>query len=139
MRDIGEPVILTLPFPPSINALWTRPRSGAPYRSKEYRSWIGAAEAAYLMQKRAVKAIKGTFRYHVTLDARRWTHDAAGRKRPSDGDNREAKAVLDFLQKMGVIENDHLCSGGSWSWGAADGCTIILYAVEDQREAGAAA
>lgn len=110
--------ILILPFPPSTNRL-TRYGSGNAYVSPQYAKWRAAAEAAFLEQKRDCGTpIIGGFRYHITLDEKK-------RRSNMDGDNRQ-KAVLDFLQAMGVIENDALANAGSWSWGPTEpGCCFV--------------
>lgn len=76
-------------------------------------------------QKYAGTPIKGAFTYHLILDETRWP-------KASDGDNR-CKAPLDFLQEVGLIENDKYAAGGSWSWGPVKGARITAHPVEHAR------
>lgn len=113
--------ILVLPFPPTLNHMWGR-KGKATFPSKAYKTWKEEANAVFLQQKRAAGApIKGNFTYHLLLDEKR-------RARAMDGDNRN-KAPLDFLQSVGMIENDKLADSGSWSWGPCDPdmCVISVY------------
>lgn len=105
--------LVVLPFPPSVNAIW-RNAGGRTYRTPEYKKWRDDAYAAYLQQSKATRnPVKGHFTYHVILDDKR-------RKPNMDGDNYASKAVLDFLQYVGLIDNDALADAGSWSWGPTD-------------------
>lgn len=116
-----EVVTLVLPFPPSANRLWRNANSRT-YLSESYREWKDEAHVAYLQQKKAAGTpIKGNFHYHIVLDEKR-------RKRARDGDNR-GKAVLDFIQSVGLIEDDKLADAGSWSWGPCDPdmCFVRVY------------
>lgn len=111
-------VTLTLPFPPSANRLW-RTGKGRTYLDPKYKDWKDEAFACYLQQKRAAgQPIKGHFTYHLTLDEKK-------RKVARDGDNRN-KAALDFLQSVGLIEDDKLADGGSWSWGPVEPGTCFI-------------
>ena len=113
-------VTLSLPFPPSQNGLFSnfgRKR----VRSERYLNWEGEAYFAFLEQKKECgRPIKGNFTYHLVLDE--------GKRANRDGDNFN-KAVLDFLQKFGLIENDKFADAGSWSWGPCDPgtCFVRLY------------
>lgn len=114
-------VTLTLPFPPSANRIW-RTGKGRTYLNPKYKAWKDEAFACYLQQKKvAGHPIAGHFTYHITLDEKK-------RKVARDGDNRN-KAPLDFLQSVGLIEDDKLADAGSWSWGPIEPgtCFIRLY------------
>ncbi|CEG08736.1 endodeoxyribonuclease RUS [Afipia felis] len=111
-------VTLTLPFPVSANRLW-RTGNGRTYLSPQYRAWKDEALAAYLLQKRDVGTpITGNFTYHITLDEKK-------RKQARDGDNR-GKGVLDFLQAVGLIQDDKYADAGSWSWGPIEPGTCFV-------------
>jgi len=111
-------VTLSLPFPISANRLWRNGR-GRTYLSPQYRAWKDAAFASYLQQKReAGTPIIGNFTYHITLDEKK-------RKQARDGDNR-GKGVLDFLQSVGLIEDDKFADSGSWSWGPIEPGTCFV-------------
>jgi Holliday junction resolvase RusA-like endonuclease len=111
---------LLLPFPVSTNRLW-RAYGQRVYASKEYKAWKQEANDYYIQQKRGKQKIEGPFTYMIVLDRTR-------RKSNLDGDNR-LKAPLDFLQSVGLIENDSLAEGGGWAWGDVDGCLIKVEAA----------
>lgn len=114
-------VTLSLPFPPSQNRIWRRSGTRI-HRSTEYNSWETEAIAVYHAQrKNAGEPIFGHFTYHIVFDEKR-------RKVARDGDNRQ-KAVLDFLQHVGLIEDDKFADAGSWSWGPIEHgtCFVRIY------------
>lgn len=118
---------ITLPFPPSSNRIWRAgvSKAGKPYqyRSHNYRGWINEAYTSVIMQRKSVgSGIRGNFKYHLTLDERK-------RKVARDGENR-LKGVLDFLQNVGLIDDDKLADAGSWSWGPVEGCVVHVMASE---------
>lgn len=119
-------VTLSLPFPPTANhtnGIGRRKNGTAYIYSKEnLRQFKKDAHVMYLEQRhRCGDPIKGHFTYHIVLDESK-------RRSINDGQNRE-KYVLDFCQDVGLIENDKLADGGSWSWGPVDGCFVRLYKV----------
>lgn len=110
-------VTLSLPFPPSQNTLFKNIRRGR-VRTERYLDWEGEAYYAWLEQKKTCgEPVKGNFTYHIVLDETKRAN--------RDGDNFN-KAVLDFLQKFGVIENDNLADAGSWSWGPVEKNTCFI-------------
>ena len=113
--------MLSLPFPVSVNRIW-RTGNGRTYISPQYRTWKDQAYVAYIQQRKTVgRPVVGNFTYHITLDEKR-------RKVARDGDNR-GKCVLDFLQHVGLIEDDKLANAGSWCWGPVDGCVVRVHGV----------
>lgn len=88
---------ITLPFPPSINALY-RAVKGRSILSKAYRDWRAAAEAEVLAQRPA----KMIGPVSVTVEL------CPPNKLRRDLDNAGFKAVLDLLVAMGVIEGDDI-------------------------------
>lgn len=117
-------VVLDLPFPPSANRLTRHGVRGGKllsYTNPDYASWRKEAEGMFLQQKKTCGTpIKGFFTYHIALDKTRWP-------KASDGDNR-AKAVLDFLQAMELIEDDKFAVSGTWSWAPVKGCMVQVHA-----------
>lgn len=97
-------ITVDLPRPPSLNRLWRfgrgRSKSGKPwmYPSREYVNWRKEADKHWLMAKtRApIKHILGPFQTEVILT--RGSHRI-------DQDNL-LKALLDWAQKVEIIEND---------------------------------
>jgi crossover junction endodeoxyribonuclease RusA len=109
---------IDLPFPPSTNRLW-RISGRRLVNSVQYELWKSAANAEFYVQfaKKRPQRL-GKFTVSIILD-----QSKRGR---SDGDNR-LKALLDFLQRAGLVANDSGCDRGEWSWGTAPaGCRIVL-------------
>lgn len=109
-------IFLHLPFPPSSNhaaRAGKNPRTGKTqfYSSDEKKQFIKDADALYYQQKPS-GCVKGPFTYHLILN-----EDM--RHGNADGDNR-GKYCLDYLQRVGLIENDKLAEGGSWQWGPCE-------------------
>jgi Holliday junction resolvase RusA-like endonuclease len=116
-------IVLHLPFPPSVNSANNYGRKGY-YPSDKKKSFFWDANALYLTQKRSLSGhrIEGPFTYHIVLNR-------SQRRRNADGDN-HTKYVLDFAQTVGLIENDKLAEGGSWSWGECEhGAMLSIHPV----------
>lgn len=116
-------VTLSLPFPPTLNhakGIGRRKDGSAFMYSKDnLKQFKKDAHGFYLEQKRDCgEPIKGNFTYHIVLDEKR-------RPVARDGDNR-GKYVLDFLQSVGLIEDDKLADAGSWSWGPVEKNTCFV-------------
>lgn len=117
--------ILHLPFPPSLNdanAIGKNRRTGQiqVYSNRGKTKFFRDADALFLAQKRGLERISGPFTYHLILNE-------GMRHGNADGDNR-GKYCLDYLQKIGLIDNDKYAAGGSWSWGACEfGAMISVY------------
>jgi Holliday junction resolvase RusA-like endonuclease len=116
-------VVLHLPYPPTINSSG-RVGSRGYYPSAAKQRFQTDADALFLTQKRSLAGLKinGPFTYHIVLNR-------AQRGPLDDGDNR-IKAALDCAQKFGLIENDKLAEGGSWSWGNCEhGAMLSIHPV----------
>lgn len=124
--------VIELPWPPSLNRANTvgkNRRTGKVqfYSSRDKAQFFRDADVLLLSQ-RNVEFVPGPFTYHITLNEKM-------RHGNADGDNR-GKYVLDFLQRVGLIENDKLAQGGSWSWGTCEfGCRIIVKPYEERNAA----
>ena len=94
-------------MPISTNALYANVPGKGRVKTKKYRAWIKAADAAYLIQKRVQKPVLDNFIAHIILD---------DGKRAGDIDNR-AKAVLDRLVSWGLIIDDRHCNLITIEWG----------------------
>ena len=103
-----QSIILDLPFPPSVNAVW-RSNRGRVHKSKKYTDWLAEAWGCWLEQKPAqkVKSIKGRYTLEIIL--------SPPDKRLRDLGNYD-KGLSDFLQTHGIIENDYLCRKLSLAW-----------------------
>lgn len=114
-------VVLHLPWPPSINEA-NRIGRGRYYPSDSKKKFFQDADALFLSQKRGLGRVDGPFTYHLILN-----HEL--RHPLADGDNR-GKYPLDFAQRVGLIENDKLAEGGSWSWGPCEyGAMLSIHPV----------
>lgn len=88
---------IDLPRPPSVNALWRYFR-GHVYRTKRYRQWIKQADALYMcLPREDRKRIRGSYVATILISGAR-----------GDIDN-YIKASLDWLQNIGVTDNDKNC------------------------------
>ena len=107
-------IIVDLPFPISVNRIW-RGSGRHVYRSKEYMAWINQAGLLWNVQKRGgtvlpskgypksvadITPIKGVYSLHIIF------HPPDKRRR--DIGNLE-KVCSDFIQSVGLIEDDHYC------------------------------
>lgn len=125
-------VVLHLPMPPSVNAATRVGRNkytgkAFVYSSPEKCRFFADADVLYLTQKRHLGFVRGRFTYHLTLNEKL-------RDPRSDGDNR-GKYALDYAQRVGLIENDKLAEGGSWSWGPCEhGAVLSIHPVSIAEE-----
>jgi Holliday junction resolvase RusA-like endonuclease len=112
-------IVLDLPMPPSVNRIWRRRGGGGMYLAKEYQDWINRANNFLLAQKCKIngRQIKGRFELTLTI---------SDRQRRGDLDNR-LKTVLDFCQRVNLIENDKHAERIVLEWGnAPEGCRVRL-------------
>jgi Holliday junction resolvase RusA-like endonuclease len=79
------------------------------YKSASYKSWINEANVAWLLQrnKLPIKHISGRYRLEVLVHPPDMRHRDVG--------NLE-KATSDFLQMIGMIDNDHLAKSVFFEW-----------------------
>lgn len=97
---------ITLPYPPSSNAIW-RNVEGRTLKSSAYRQWL--KEAAWTVLQQRPEPHKGSFRATVLI----------GRPDRRRRDNHNlTKAILDLLEQTGVIEDDCLAQSVlvAWEW-----------------------
>lgn len=111
--------LIALPLPPSTNSIWKMPGKGSrPYLSKRYAAWKKECDGLYLVNKAHWKRVPGSIDITMIFDQTR-------RKR-SDLDNR-FKALLDWLQRVDLIENDSLVDRIEAMWGyAPEGCRVFV-------------
>lgn len=95
---------LSLPYPPSANAIW-RNVNGRTLKSKPYRVWLATTLA--LLRAQRAPSIKGSYSLAIVADR--------PDRRKRDLGNLE-KAVSDCLVQAGVIEDDHLASSILLAW-----------------------
>ena len=115
------PVVLRLPFPPSVNNLFITARNGKRVISPDYREWRANAENCIVQQGRP--RING--RVNVIMEF----EDKPGRH---DIDNL-CKGPLDTLVHMFVIDADDskVVRRLTVSWSDKPGCTVTITANEE--------
>lgn len=108
--EIVAEIALDLPFPPSVNQIWRSARKGAGvYSSPGYVKWKKAADALmYTSSGWRSKRISGYFTAEILVCPPK------GHPR-GDLDNR-IKAILDHLQRCGIIADDKYCQRLSAEW-----------------------
>jgi len=90
-------IVLTLPYPISVNAMY-RNRLKGRAKSERYRTWLNAVGWEIKAQRQ--QPIKGSYTLRITL------YEADNRRR--DPGNME-KCISDALVEAGLIEDDSLC------------------------------
>ena len=114
-------IILTLPYPVSVNRIW-RGSGKRVYRSPEYEAWIAQAGLQWMIQRPSQpKTIKGSYTLRIVPNR--------PDKRRRDLGNLE-KVVSDFLQSAGIVEDDCLAERILLEWGpAGDGVLVEVSSV----------
>lgn len=109
---------LNLPLPPSVNRLISKRGNASPV----VEDWIRHADAHLMLTGQPIFPVHGEFEIDIVWDVRR-------RRRRADIDNR-IKPLLDYLQRISVIDNDRDCVGLRVRWGQAPaGCYVRLRAT----------
>lgn len=109
-------MILTLPFPPSTNGLFTNRRGGRA-STKRYLAW--QEEAGWAIKRQCPLPESGPVSIHMLL----------GRpdKRKRDLDNL-LKSPIDLLVKHGLIDDDRSVESIFAAWGKGPGKLTIMVA-----------
>ena len=113
-------VTLTIPLPPSLNNIFFNRPHGGRSKTTEYKNWVELA--SWEIRKQRPKMIEGDAAIHLTIE------------RPnaqSDLDNR-IKAVLDALQKAGVLKNDRQIVDLHAKWGAVVGAVVNIRHISER-------
>lgn len=99
-------MILTLPYPPTLNNLFRNAAKGR-VKTDAYNGWL--AEALVALRGQRASKHPGSFRATIIL--------TRPDRRRRDIDN-TVKALMDALKKGGVIEDDHLAQSltVAWAW-----------------------
>jgi crossover junction endodeoxyribonuclease RusA len=122
-RREADLVELTLPMPPSANALYANATNGGRFKTKAYDDWL--SEAGWEVQRQRPARIAG--KYALELVIPRPSH-----KGRVDLDNR-AKPISDLLKKQRIIKDDSDCERLSMSWGpVGSGVRVILTKADAQ-------
>lgn len=124
LHEPALPLTLDLPFPPSTNQIWRRSAKTGMHLSKDYRDWKVQCDR-HIMAQRAYplgRKIIGPCEAHI------WLNMSMARS-GSDIDNR-VKAVLDYLQRIELLDNDKLVMKLTVEWAkpsaAPIGCRVTL-------------
>lgn len=117
-------IVLTLPFPVSVNAMFADGKTRR-HKSQKYADWI--VEAGYRLNLQRPAPIKGPVRIRYDLQEveDRWLRDCFNFE----------KGVTDLLVSHGVIEADHrkILRGGEIWWNPdVEGIRIAIYPVENR-------
>ncbi|SRR5216684_367580 len=113
LRRDAAAFVLDLPRPPSVNRFMARAGNKSPVVLK----WIEQCDR-YVMAIRPRPHIKGWFELTVT-----WNVDQFG---SFDCDN-PIKPLLDYLQRVMIIENDRWCRRLVVEWGPVElGCRVAV-------------
>lgn len=101
-----DPITLSLPYPPSANALW-RAWKGRNIKSAAYRKWLVAAEAD--VKGQSPQTVDGPYRLSLVVNR--------PDRRRRDLSN-IVKPVEDLLQAAGIIRDDADCQRLMVMWGS---------------------
>lgn len=91
-------MIVMLPTPPSVNAMYRNVRGRGRVKTTEYKHWIEYAGYCYNTQKKKGEPVRGPYTVVIHLP----------KKIRGDIDNRQ-KAVLDLLVMVGATDDDKHC------------------------------
>lgn len=91
-------MVLRLPIPPSVNALYANVRHVGRVKTRAYRDWLLQADGYYLMQKRGLTPLEGKYSFIMRVPAN-MRGDVDGR----------LKAILDFLVSRNLTSDDSQC------------------------------
>jgi len=119
-RPVCECVVLSLPMPPSNNALYANRAHGGRMKTVEYREWI--RDAGWRIQAQHVGRVPGHFAIEIQIErpARAGLFDLMNRD----------KAIPDLLKNQGIIDEDSLCEEAHLSWlPAGEGCLVTVRAA----------
>jgi len=114
-----EPLVLTIPIPPSVNQIYANVPGKGRVKTKQYRQWLDLAGWQVLGQRRG-RRVEG--KVDIQIEVRRLSAN-------SDADNR-IKATLDLLVKQGVIDDDKNVQKVSAEWADVDTCRVTIKKVD---------
>ena len=106
--------MIGLPRPPSVNRFVRRLGN----RSPEVQEWIRSCDRCIMAMRPKPSGVRGEFEVTITWDQRQ-----VGK---FDLDNM-IKPLMDYLQRIELIENDRLCRKLQVGWGSASmGCIVTV-------------
>lgn len=104
-------------MPTSTNVIW-RKGKGRTYLNPKYVAWKEEATAELLRQHGTVLPHPGWFDVTIVVSDKK--------RGKMDLDNR-VKAILDWAQKAGVVENDKYVDSLNMSWGKASSGVRVTF------------
>ena len=107
-------VTFTIPFPPSVNAMFANIPGKGRIKTAKYKAWIDTA--GWIIRAQKVPYTSGPVSISLVM------------KRPnaaSDVDNRQ-KAAIDLCVKMGLIDDDKHVMSVSAAWGPVEDCQCTI-------------
>ena len=110
---------LHLPLPPSVNT-FQRDARGRPLgnRSKSVKDWIRQGDIAMMLVRPLPHKVSGKVEVEFVWDSQY--------EEVRDADNM-IKPLLDWLQRVELIDNDKKVVRGHWSFGdAPEGCIVTV-------------
>lgn len=113
-----ERLIINLPYPPTVNALFRNVPGKGRVKTKRYLQWSRVASNEIMAQRVAfpVNKIEGPFEVHITLDA----------NRKGDIDN-YVKAIIDVIVNMDVVDDDRHLKRFTVEAGTVDGAQVCVW------------
>lgn len=119
-------ISVQFPFPPSLNNLFVNVQGKGRRPAKRYASWQGVAGTEIMAQRVqwAVKRVSGPIEITITLQRDR---------RRMDLDN-GAKAIIDTLVKMNIIDDDKNVEKLTLQWGDVDGALAEIISTPEYAE-----
>lgn len=90
--------VITLPLPPSVNAMYRNVRGVGRVKTQEYKRWVAVADSYFFTQKRNITGITGKYDLHIRIPI----------LMKGDVDNR-IKPISDYLVARGVTPDDKHC------------------------------
>ena len=119
--------VFLLPFPPSVNALYTNVSKVGRVKTPAYKAW--KKEAGLRLNLQRPKKVSGRIRLAIRA--------VPPDRRKRDLGNLE-KAISDFLVDMGVIDDDSLieCQCSCWVSDSLQGISVGVYPFIGERAIG---
>lgn len=121
-------ITVSLPYPPSVNNLYSNVAGKGRRPTSRYATWQRAAQTEVMAQRSKFKVprIAGKVQISIVLERRR---------NGMDIDNC-AKAIIDTLVKMNLIDDDRHVERLSLEWGDVTGARVDVMPVAEMAVAG---
>lgn len=119
-------ISVSIPFPPSTNALYCNASGLGRVKTERYKTWIHAAGNEILTQMWAMgPPVRGPYTLVVLLPQK---------KRRSNMDcSNFIKAPEDLLVRHGLIDDDRHAEGTSSRWAPVEQCEVHVWPFDAER------